>query len=153
MNSTLFRTLVAVDFLLLILTITIAFLHPHDLPAAESLQGKGALIDFPGPAGDLDPSLRLPYIICLLALAAFIILLTLATQLGLFLFWNWARYAYLAFTILALAIEPLSGWTALSPWDSLLDGLSLLLQGVIICACFSPPIARRFRHRKSQQPG
>lgn len=64
---------------------------------------------------------------------------------GLYSFFGWSRDALIIGYIIGFFLTPVSGTTIQSPISEVLEGLNVLLDGVVIGMAYFSPIAERFR--------
>jgi hypothetical protein len=87
-----------------------------------------------------------PVLVLLLVVAAG---LTLAVQVGMFLFWRFARTGYVVLAALFLVVTLFDGLVVMTPIEAALHDIALILDGVIITMAYLQPIASYFEARKA----
>ena len=80
----------------------------------------------------------------LLGLGIPVVLVALATQIGMFFFWRFARPAYALLAAAFVLLTPFWGISVLLPVEAALWELSLLLEGAIIALSYSQPFSSSF---------
>lgn len=73
-----------------------------------------------------------------------VIILLLASVIGVLLFQNWARWLYLGSTLLVFPISIFSGPTIYYAWESSLWDIALMAEGAVMLVMFMPPIRNEF---------
>jgi ABC-type maltose transport system permease subunit len=84
-------------------------------------------------------------VLVLLLAVAFVV----AVQIGMFLFWRFARAGYVALTALFLILTAFDGLVAMTPIDAALHDIALILDGAVIAMSYLPPIATYFEPTKA----
>jgi hypothetical protein len=73
-----------------------------------------------------------------------LVILAIATQIGMFLFWRFARPAYAVLTAVFVLLTSFWGISVLLPVEAALGELSLLVEGAIIALSYSQPFSSYF---------
>jgi hypothetical protein len=84
----------------------------------------------------------------LFALAAPYALLALASLIGLFFFWPFARPLYAATTAISVLITLFDGLVVQLPSQAALMSLSLMVDGAVIALSYSQPFSSYFESRR-----
>lgn len=79
-----------------------------------------------------------------------VVLMFLASLVGVLLFRNWGRWLYLTFSLLIVAVSVFTGPTIYYGWERALWDMLQMASGAIILAMFLPPISNEF-NKLSQQ--
>ncbi len=79
-----------------------------------------------------------------------VILLFLASLVGVLLFRNWGRWLYLGVTVLIVLVSVFTGPTIYYGWESSLWDMIKMANGAVMIAMFLPPISNEF-NKLSQQ--
>jgi uncharacterized membrane protein YoaK (UPF0700 family) len=101
------------------------------------------------------PSERLSYLLhvpswyVIGAVTSFV--LSVATTIGCWLFWRWARAAYLPVAIMYLVFAPLGMVYTSAMWDHVLFYVAAAAQGAVVAMAFSPPIAEKFTRPRTSK--
>jgi hypothetical protein len=77
-------------------------------------------------------------------LAAALALLAIAVQIGMFLFWRFARIGYVCLSALLILTVLFDGLVVVVPTEAALYQLSLLVDGVVIAMSYLQPVASYF---------
>jgi hypothetical protein len=132
----LFRCLVAISLVTGLATLG-ATQVPGEVPeawkAAYEWSGNGSLLD------ELELNRWI-----LLGLGIPFVIFAIAAQIGMFLFWPFARPAYVALTVAIVLMTPFSGLVVQLPVEATLSELSLIADGAIIALSYSQPFASYF---------
>ena len=83
--------------------------------------------------------------IMLLITAVTILILLIASTIGLWKFKNWARIIYIVITIVFLPLYPAMGPIVMNPWEAMFGDIALILEGVLIAMMFFSPIHEEFK--------
>ena len=73
-----------------------------------------------------------------------LVILAIATQIGMFLFWRFARPVYAALTAVFVLLTSFWGISVLLPVEAALGELSLLVEGAVIALSYSQPFSSYF---------
>ena len=134
-----FRCLVAVALVLGVAAI-IAVQSPGAAPE-EWL----TLLEWHGNGGVLENAMENPWL--LVGLGVPVVLVVLATQIGMFLFWRPARPAYAAITAASVLLTSFGGISVMLPVEAAFVELTLLLEGAVITLSYSQPFSSYFETR------
>lgn len=144
-SGKLFRAILAVDLLMGIVGFASGF-----FAAGEADEGSGKLLEgvvLQGLLDALPEFMRTLFLVGVLGVFILLLFTAVVTYVGLFLFWDWARFSNLFLWVIYLGTAPFFASTVTSPWEATLAEFSALLGGVILAASFLPPISSRFRRR------
>lgn len=83
--------------------------------------------------------------LALLGLALVLGLFAVATQIGIFLFWRFARPSYAVLTAFLILFTLFSGLSVMTPTEAALFELSLLLDGAVLAMSYLSPIKAHFQ--------
>jgi len=71
----------------------------------------------------------------------------LAVQIGMFLFWRFARISYLLLALIFVLLAAFDGLIVMTPLEASLNQATLILDGVIIGMAYLPPVNGYFESR------
>ncbi len=77
-------------------------------------------------------------------IAAALGIFAIAVQLGMFLFWHFARIGYVLLAGLLIATAPFDGLVVMVPLEAALYELALMITGVVIAMAYLQPISSYF---------
>ena len=150
--KTFFRLALVLDILAFAALFLFAFIAPAETNEEILRRTHVALYDSIDPFfHSLSSSLRLLFTVILFGFAGLVVVAAVLTYIGLFRFWNWARFANLYWCIISLILTPFLGWSILSPPEAAVLELSRLLGGAILAASFLPPLSEYFSKTKVEQ--
>lgn len=89
-----------------------------------------------------DPDIETVWL--LVALLVPWLVASVASTVGLFFYWHWARPTALIVAVLGLAVSPLLGPGLASGWSSALLEASFLSWGAVLALAYWSPIGQRF---------
>jgi hypothetical protein len=141
-----FRFIVAISVALTVVTGILDYTwHPSSPEWA-------AVLEWDGNGGVLQylkhnlPATVVGRVVLFLSLLALLIYM-IAVQIGLFLFWSFARIGYVLLVAFFTVVATLDGLAVAAPWEVALGTLSCVLDGAIICLSYVAPISRHFEGR------
>ena len=132
----LFRCLVAVALILGVAPM-IALQFPGEIP--EEWQ---TLLEWHGNGGILENVMENYWL--LFGVGVPVVLLVIATQIGMFLFWRPARPAYAAITAASVLLTSFGGISVMLPVEAAFVELALLLEGAVVALSYSQPFSSYF---------
>ncbi|HVE48884.1 MAG TPA: hypothetical protein VNG69_04600 [Casimicrobiaceae bacterium] len=143
-----FRTLVGLS-----LATTFAISAAAIWPIASPEEWKSVL-EWSGNGGVLEqlsataPTSGWRWYVFVIVLSIALALVT-AVQVGMFVFWRFARFGYVVLTAFFLTLTLLDGLVVMTPVEAALYEVTLVLDGVTIAMSYLPPIARYFERCKA----
>lgn len=143
-HKTVFRLLAALS-LVVVIASGVATAFPGDVSsdweAALAWHGNGAAgMDF------YEATLESDYgPILLWSIGIAFLLFVAATQIGIFLFWRFARPSYAVLATLMFLYSPFAGLSVMTPVQTALWELTLFLDGAIVAMSYLPPINGYFK--------
>lgn len=85
--------------------------------------------------------------VVLLILLVLFLAIVIAVQIGMFLFWQFARTGYLISTLAFSMVVPFDGLVVMTPLQASLYELSLILDGVVIAMSYLQPVKGYFESK------
>jgi hypothetical protein len=73
-----------------------------------------------------------------------LLILLIAIQVGMFLFWRWARVGYICLTGIAIILVGFSGLMVMRPLEMAVDQLACIVPGAIIAMAYLQPVKSYF---------
>lgn len=138
-----FRIVVALALALTMASVLAAAL-PGDVPATWD-----AVLQWSGNGGVWEQlAANIPETIfgrvVLGVLIAALAILGLAIQIGMFLFWRFARIGYVCLTGLLVILAPFEGLVVMVPLEAALYQLALIITGTVIAMAYLQPVGSYF---------
>ena len=90
-----------------------------------------------------EPETSTKYLVELGSLLIFILFIIIA-YIGLFLFKPWSKPLIIVVTIASLALVPLTGVTVVMPIPAMLNEISSIVYGAILCMLYIGPLSNEF---------
>lgn len=143
----LFRALLLVSLFATVMALTL-----HLTASSRVSEDWKTLLQWDGDAGLVDrvpdtlPSswgARILLIAGFLVAIAFVVL-TLLTQIGMMLFWRFARPGFLITTALSLVLSPFLGLSVTLPLEGAMYYLATLCDGAVLAMAYFSPLSERF---------
>jgi hypothetical protein len=114
----------------------------------------GPVLEWSGNGGVLErlhanaPTDGRPWYAFVVVLGTALVLVT-AVQVGMFLFWRFARFGYVVMAGLFVVWTLFDGLLVMTSIEAALYDVTLVLDGVIIAMSYLPPVASYFEQRKA----
>jgi hypothetical protein len=131
-----FRCLLAVTLVLGVAPM-MALRSPGEIP--EEWQ---TLLEWHGNGGILENVMENYWL--LFGVAVPLVILVIATQIGMFFFWRPARPAYAAIIALSVLLTSFGGISVMLPVETAFVELTLLLEGAVVALSYSQPFSAYF---------
>lgn len=138
-HKTVFRLLAALSLVAAIASGMMAA-YPGDISGDWQ-----TVLEWHGDGSYLSPVLDNTFASGVGQLALVLGLFAVATQIGIFLFWRFARPSYAVLTAFLILFTLFSGLSVMTPTEAALFELSLLLDGAVLAMSYLSPIKAHFQ--------
>lgn len=87
--------------------------------------------------------------VALFIVSAVFLVIAVAIQIGMFLFWRFARIGYVLGTLIFIFVVPFNGLVVMVPLEAAMYELLLTLDGVVIAVAYLQPISGYFETKNA----